>query len=68
MMTTDGRHLERLAGLLAMAENSENEAEAEAFMEKAQKLSTLYSISLATARAHDTSKHTTSVLRPEFVI
>ncbi len=56
MTTTDDRSLERLAGLLAMAEGSDNEAERDAFMVRAQELSTLYSISLATARAHDTKK------------
>ncbi|GAB7070377.1 DUF2786 domain-containing protein [Mycobacterium hodleri] len=39
-----------------MAEGSDNEAERDAFMVRAQELSTLYSISLATARAHDTKK------------
>lgn len=48
---TEDRSLERLNRLLAQAEGTNNEAERAAFMEKAQQLSTLYSISLATARA-----------------
>jgi hypothetical protein len=56
-MSAAYRPLERLAALLALAENTDNEAERDAFMEKAQKLSTLYSIGLATARAHAANKN-----------
>ena len=57
-MTTSfaDRSLERIAGLLAKAEATDNEHEAEAFMELAQKLSTLHSIDLAKARAHTRNK------------
>lgn len=43
--------IEKLAKLLALAENASTEEEAQAFMSKAQLLSTKYSIELATARA-----------------
>jgi hypothetical protein len=56
------RLLQRLAGVLSMAEGSDNEAEREAFMVKAQILSTRYSIDLATARAHATFKNTAAQL------
>jgi hypothetical protein len=53
----ENRSLERLAGILAKAENTDNEAERDAYMEMAQKLSTLYSIGLATARAHAANRN-----------
>ena len=45
------RTLERIASLLAMAERTDNAAEAEAFLIKAQQLATLASVDLAIARA-----------------
>ncbi len=45
------RTLERIASLLAMAERTDNTAEADAFLMKAQQLATLTSIDLAVARA-----------------
>ena len=50
-MTNEDRTLEKLASLLAKAEATEFEHERNAFMEAAQRLSTLYSIDLATARS-----------------
>jgi len=55
------RNLERLTSLLAMAEGTTNDAEAAAFMEKAQKLATLHSISLAEARARANTKTKTAI-------
>jgi hypothetical protein len=43
--------IDRIAGLLAKAERTDNEAEAEAYLMKAQQLATLASIDLAVARA-----------------
>jgi hypothetical protein len=43
--------IDKIAGLLAMAERTENEHEAEAFLQKAQELATNNSIDLALARA-----------------
>jgi hypothetical protein len=53
------RSLERIAALLAQAENTDNEAEATVFMEKAQALATAHSIDLAIARAHTKGKERT---------
>lgn len=44
--------MEKIAKLLRQAEGTHNEAEAEAFMAKAQELATRFQISLAAARAH----------------
>lgn len=44
--------IDKISALLAMAESTDNEAEAEAFMGKAQMLATAYSIDLAMARSH----------------
>lgn len=54
-LTTD-RRLERIAGLLAKAENTDNQAERDIFLAKAQELGTLYSIDLAKARMLTDSK------------
>ncbi|MEZ5117482.1 MAG: DUF2786 domain-containing protein [Candidatus Nanopelagicales bacterium] len=43
--------LDRIAALLAKAERSDNEHEAEAFLAKAQSLATVHSVDLAVARA-----------------
>ncbi len=44
-------NLDRIAALLAKAERTDNEAEAEAYLMKAQQLATLASVDLAVARA-----------------
>lgn len=51
--------LERIAKLLAQAENAGTEAEAATFMEKAQQLATTYSVDLAKARHCTKSKEKT---------
>lgn len=51
--------LERIAKLLAQAENAGTEAEAATFMEKAQSLATTYSVDLAKARHMTKSKEKT---------
>jgi hypothetical protein len=48
---SDDRTLSRIAKLLRQAEGTDNENEATAFMEAAQRLATLHSIDLAVARA-----------------
>lgn len=48
--------LDKLSKLLNQAENASTKEEAEAFMEAAQKFSTLWSIDLAVARKHQASK------------
>lgn len=54
-MSTD-RTLDKVAALLAQAEGTDNENEAEVFMEKAQAMATAASIDLAVARAHTNGK------------
>ena len=49
----DDKLLTRIAALLRQAENTDNEHEAETFMQAAQRLATSASIDLAVARAHD---------------
>lgn len=49
--------IDKISALLAMAESTDNEAEAEAFMSKAQMLATAYSIDLAIARSHSAKAH-----------
>jgi hypothetical protein len=48
--------LERIAALLNQAEGTDNAAEREAFMKKAQQLATIHSLDLARARSHTRSK------------
>lgn len=56
-MTAPGdRTLERIAALLNQAEGTDNPAEREAFMKKAQTLATIHSIDLARARSVTRSK------------
>lgn len=52
--------IEKIAKLLALAENTKVEAEAAAYMEKAQQLATLHAIDLAKARSLDPSKKKSS--------
>ncbi|KAF0968555.1 hypothetical protein BPODLACK_02916 [Gordonia sp. YY1] len=49
----DDKLLTRISALLRQAENTDNEHEAETFMQAAQRLATASSIDLAVARAHD---------------
>lgn len=51
---TQDRTLTRIAALLRQAEGTDNEHEADAFMQAAQRLATAASIDLAVARAHTT--------------
>ncbi|PXW35230.1 UNVERIFIED_CONTAM: uncharacterized protein DUF2786 [Williamsia faeni] len=48
----DNKLLTKIAGLLRQAEGTDNEHEAQAFMQAAQRLATAASIDLAVARAH----------------
>ena len=61
----DDKLLTRIAGLLRQAENTDNEHEAETFMQAAQRLATSASIDLAVARAHDPAarRKTTPITR-----
>jgi hypothetical protein len=68
-MTTPGdRTLERIAALLAQAENAGTEAEAATFMEKAQQLATLRGIDLARARSHTKSKESSTPIQKTVTI
>ncbi|MBY4575597.1 hypothetical protein ACN94_18750 [Gordonia paraffinivorans] len=49
----DDKLLSKISALLRKAENTDNEHEAEAFMQAAQRLATASAIDLAVARAHD---------------
>jgi len=60
---SEDRSLERIAGLLNQAENTDNEAEAAAFMEAAQRLATMRGVDLARARSHTKSKETTAPIQ-----
>lgn len=48
--------LERIAGLLNLAEKTDNEEERAAFLAKAQTLATIHSVDMARARSHTRSK------------
>ncbi|MTD13823.1 DUF2786 domain-containing protein [Nakamurella sp. YIM 132087] len=55
------KNLSRIAALLRKAESTENEHEADAYLQAAQRLATLNSVDLAVARAHTTEKERRSV-------
>lgn len=60
--------LDRIAKLLNQAENAGTEAEAAAFMEKAQQLATVYSVDLAKARHATKAKERTVPVQRTIVI
>lgn len=63
-MTAPGdRTLERIAALLNQAEGTDNPAEREAFMKKAQTLATIHSIDMARARSHTRSKENSTPIQ-----
>lgn len=63
-MTSPGdRTLERIAALLNQAEGTDNPAEREAFMKKAQTLATIHSIDMARARSHTRSKENSTPIQ-----
>jgi len=63
-MTAPGdRTLERIAALLNQAEGTDNAAEREAFMNKAQQLATIHSLDLARARSHTRSKENSTPIQ-----
>lgn len=57
----DDQRLTRIAALLRQAEGTDNEHEADAFMQAAQRLATASSIDLAVARAHTSNQQQRSV-------
>lgn len=66
-MTAPGdRTLERIAALLNQAEGTDNPAEREAFMKKAQQLATIHSIDMARARSHTRSKENSTPIQRTF--
>lgn len=65
---SEDRSLERIAGLLNQAENTDNEAEAATFMEAAQRLATLRGVDLAKARTHTKSKESTKPVQRTVLI
>jgi len=52
MVSMSDKHLGKIAALLRQAESTDNEHEADAFLQAAQRLATLASVDLAVARAH----------------
>jgi hypothetical protein len=54
----DDKLLTKIGGLLRQAEGTDNEHEAQAFLQAAQRLATAASIDLAVARAHDPAART----------
>lgn len=68
-MTAPGdRTLERIAALLNQAEGTDNPAEREAFMAKAQTLATIHSIDLARARTVTRSKENSTPIQRTFTV
>ncbi|WP_076476169.1 DUF2786 domain-containing protein [Williamsia sterculiae] len=57
----DDKLLTRISGLLRQAEGTDNEHEAQTFMQAAQRLATAASIDLAVARAHDPNARAATV-------
>jgi hypothetical protein len=55
------KYLTKIAGLLRKAETTDNEHEADAYLQAAQRLATLASVDLAMARAHTTAKEQRAV-------
>lgn len=68
MTTASERTLERIAALLNQAENTNNTAEREAFMQKAQTLATIHSVDMARARQHTRSKESSTPIQRSFKI
>ena len=56
MSETNERLMEKIAKLLALAERTDNEHEADAFLRQAQVMATRHAIDLAVARSHQTRK------------
>lgn len=52
VLSMDDRNLARIAALLRKAEGTDNEHEADAYLQAAQRLATMASVDLAVARAH----------------
>jgi hypothetical protein len=63
MSSPGDRTLERIAALLNQAEGTDNPAEREAFMKKAQTLATIHSIDLARARSVTRSKENSTPIQ-----
>lgn len=59
--TMSDKYLTKIAGLLRKAETTDNEHEADAYLQAAQRLATLSSVDLAVARAHSTAKEARAV-------
>jgi len=61
----DEKNLARIAALLRKAEGTDNEHEADAYLQAAQRLATLASVDLAVARAHgaEREKRATPIMR-----
>lgn len=55
------KYLTKIAGLLRKAETTDNEHEADAYLQAAQRLATLSSVDLAMARAHGSAKEKRAV-------
>ncbi|MGU3293356.1 DUF2786 domain-containing protein [Williamsia sp. M5A3_1d] len=64
----DDKLLTRIAGLLRQAEGTDNEHEAQTFMQAAQRLATAASIDLAVARAHDPAAARTAPVARQIAI
>jgi len=62
------KYLTKIAGLLRKAETTDNEHEADAYLQAAQRLATLSSVDLAVARAHSSAKEKRAVPTQRSVI